>query len=60
MLFFGIMIVFYPLICFEYISVKFLHLLCFICFSYLVDGQVEREPLVEVVRPSQIEKVDVP
>ena len=35
----------------------------FICvdvFSYLVDGQVEREPLVEVVRPSQIDKEDVP
>ena len=31
-----------------------------VILSYLVGGQVEGEPLVEVARPSQIEEEDVP
>ena len=31
-----------------------------VIFSYPVGGQVEGEPLVEVVRPSQIDEEDVP
>ena len=54
---------FYHLICFRYNSVLKLFFNDFVCvdvFSYLVDGQMEREPLVEVVRPSQIDEEDVP